>query len=115
MSIIPTYAPPDFSDPELINAPVVKTEPAPADGVAPAHFHGTSNHPEYLHFGNGRWLLAPESRMDAVMVIDGESIAIVEARRLQKGDRVVVGRTEGGEEGIYVHVEGFVEAKDESR
>ena len=34
-------------------------------------------------------------------------IEVVEARRLKKGDRVVVGRTENGEEGILVHVNCF--------
>jgi hypothetical protein len=78
----------------------------------PRNFHGTSNHPEYLHIGNGRWLLAPESRMDAVMVLVGETVDVVEARRVRKGDQVVVGRTENGEEGIYVHVEGFDPPKE---
>lgn len=107
MSIIPDYTPPDFTIPRLASAPVVTTEPAPNDGVVPRNFHGTSNHPEYLHVGGGRWLLASESRMDAVMVLKGETVDVVEARRVCKGDQVVVGRTENGEEGIYVHIEGF--------
>jgi len=45
--------------------------------------------------------------MDAVLVLKGEKIDVTEARRVRKGDMVVVGRTENGEEGIYVHVEGF--------
>lgn len=109
MSILPVYMPPDFNQPPLSDAPVVITEPAPADGVVPLNYHGTSNHPEYVHFGNGRWLLAPESRMDAVLVVRGESLDVVEARRVRKEDAVVVGRTENGEEGIYVHVTGFQE------
>ena len=107
MDIIPAYTPPDFKSAQLISCPTVKTEPAPAHGVVPGNFHGTSNHPEYLHLGHGRWLLAPESRMDAVLVLKGEKIDVTEARRVRKGDMVVVGRTENGEEGIYVHVEGF--------
>lgn len=107
MSIVPAYTSPDFTAPHLISAPVVTTEPAPLDGVVPRNFHGTSNHPEYLHVGGGRWLLAPESRMDAVMVLKDETVDVVEARRVCKGDLVVVGRTENGEEGIYVHIEGF--------
>ena len=71
MSIIPAYSPPDFTSEQLKSSPVVKTEPALDHGVVPANFHGTSNHPEYLHLGNGRWLLAPESRMDAVLVLKG--------------------------------------------
>jgi len=111
MSIIPTYTPPDFTASHLTAAPVVTTEPAPDNGVVPRNFHGTSNHPEYLHLGQGRWVLAPESRMDAVLVLKGESVEVVEARRVCKGDPVVVGRTENGEEGIYVHIEGFEPVK----
>ena len=112
MSIIPGYSPPDFSAPHLVSAPAVQTSPAPADGVVPKNFHGTSNHPEYLHLGNGQWLLAPESRMDAVLVLKRESVEVTEARRVKKGDQVVVGRTEDGEEGIYVHIDGFQSAYD---
>lgn len=107
MSVIPAYAPPDFTIPRLVGAPAVTVEAAPADGVVPKNFHGTSNHPEYLHLGDNHWLLAPESRMDAVMVLKDETIDVVEARRVRKGDPVVIGRTENGEEGIYVHSDGF--------
>jgi lysine-ketoglutarate reductase/saccharopine dehydrogenase-like protein (TIGR00300 family) len=93
---------------------MVTVEPASADGVVPRNFHGTSNHPEYLHLGKGRWLLAPESRMDAVMVLKGDALDVVEARRVRKNDPVVVGRTENGEEGIYVHVTGFDPPKEAS-
>lgn len=106
-SLIPRYRHPDFDRPELASAPVVCTEPASADGVVPRNFHGTSNHPEYVHLGSGRWLLAPESRMDSVLTLDGERLEVVEARRVKQGQQVVVGRTENGEEGIYVHVDGF--------
>lgn len=107
MSIIPAYSPPDFTATNLINAPVVRVESAPKDGVVPRNFHGTSNHPEYIHLGGGKWLLARESRMDCVLVLKGETLEVVEARRVKRGDQVVVGRTENGEEGILVHVTGF--------
>jgi lysine-ketoglutarate reductase/saccharopine dehydrogenase-like protein (TIGR00300 family) len=105
--IIPAYTPPDFSSPKLANAPVVKTVTAPLDGVVPDNYHGTSNYPEYVHLGGGKWLLAPESRMDSTLVLKGNSLDVIEARRVKKGDAVVVGRTENGEEGIYVHTTGF--------
>lgn len=114
MSIIPVYSPPDFTIPDLINAPIVTVEPAPKDGVVPRNFHGTSNHPEYVHLGGGKWLLARESRMDSVMVLKGETLDVVEARRVKQGDPVVVGRTENGEEGILVHVTGFNPPAEES-
>ena len=114
MSIIPGYSHPDFTAPNFVNSPVVTVEPAPADGVVPFQFHGTSNHPEYLHLGNGRWLLVPESRMDAVLVLKGDLVQAMEARTVRKGDKVVIGRTENGEEGIYVHVEGFEQSTAEA-
>ncbi|MDA8414473.1 MAG: hypothetical protein M0023_11910 [Desulfobacteraceae bacterium] len=107
MSIIPGYTPPDFSRPELVASPVVRVEPAPADGVLPEHFHATSNLPEYVHLGNGEWLLAREGRMDAVMILRGRTLEVVEPRLVRKGDPVVVGRSENGEEGIYIHASGF--------
>jgi len=113
MSIIPKYSHPDFSAQHLALAPVVSVEPAWGDGIVPINFHGTSNHPEYLHLGSGRWLLVPESRMDAVLVLKGDVVEVMEARRVRKGDPVVVGRTENGEEGIYVHVEGFEKPSSE--
>ncbi|RNC65103.1 MAG: hypothetical protein ED859_17870 [Desulfuromonadales bacterium] len=111
MSVIPAYAPPDFSRPDLAAAPAARVEAAPADGVVPRTFHGTSNHPEYVHLGGGRWLLARESRMDAVMVLRDDTLEVVEPRRVKRGDPVVVGRTENGEEGIYVHTTGFAPAE----
>ncbi len=112
-AIIPEFKPPDFSIPELVNAPAVITEPAPADGVAPDHFHGTSNHPEYIHLGKGEWILAKDNRMDCVMVLKEKQLQIVEGRRLKKGDSVVVGRTENGEEGIFVYTQGFEDARNQ--
>lgn len=105
--IFPAYTPPDFTLPDLKNAPPARFEPAPQDGVVPDNYHGTSNHPEYVHIGAGNWLLAPESRMDSVLVLFGDSLDVVEARRVKQGDQVVVGRTENGEEGVYVHTTGF--------
>jgi len=105
--LIPPYTPPDFNAPELVNAPHVQVATAPKDGVVPDNYHGTSNHPEYVHLGEGKWILAAESRMDSVLVLRGETLDVVEARRVKKGDQVVVGRTENGEEGIFVHIHGF--------
>jgi hypothetical protein len=100
---LPPYRAPDFRHPALAAAPAARTAPASADGVAPEQFHATSNHPEYAHRGGGRWLLAPESRMDCVLVLRGEGFEVVEPRRLKAGEPVVVGRTENGEDGIFVH------------
>ena len=105
--VIPVYTPPDFGSPELAHAPVVQIAHALMDGVVPDNYHGTSNHPEYVHVGEGKWLLAPQSRMDSVLILRGMELEVVEPRRVKQGDPVVVGRTENGEEGIYLHVRGF--------
>ena len=107
MPLLPTYQSPDFTIPALAAAPAARVEAAPADGVVPRGFHGTSNHPEYVHIGGGRWLLARESRMDAVLVLREGTLDVCEPRRVKRGDAVVIGRTENGEEGIYVHTDGF--------
>ena len=107
MSLLPIYTHPDFSRPDLLIAPSVRTKAAPADGVVPDDFHATSNHPEYIHLGGGEWLLARESRMDAAMVLRVRSLEVVEPRLVRQGDPVVLGRSENGEEGIYVHTIGF--------
>jgi lysine-ketoglutarate reductase/saccharopine dehydrogenase-like protein (TIGR00300 family) len=105
--IIPVYQAPDFNSSDLADAPVATFVVTAVDGVAPDNYHGTTNHPEYVHFGGGKWLLAPESRMDGVLVLKDGILAVVEPRRLKKGDMVAVGRTENGEEGLYVHTTGF--------
>ena len=103
----PPYTPPDFSIPPLSHAPTVSVREVKKDGVAPEGFHATSNHPEYVHLSGGTWILAHESRMDCVLVLRDNGLEVVEPRRLKKGDRVIIGRTENGEEGIYVHTTGF--------
>ncbi len=112
MALNLTYTPPDFSAPQLKDAPFASLEAAPGDGIAPSNFHATSNFPEYANLEGHGWVLAPESRMDAVLVAKGEKLDVVEARRLKKGDLVVVGRTENGEEGILVHPHCFEKVKE---
>ena len=103
------YTPPDFSRPHLQNSPAATLTAAPADGIAPDGYHATSNHPEYIKMDDSSWVLAPESRMDAVFVVKNRNIDVVEARRLKRGDPVVTGRSENGEEGILVHERGFAQ------
>ena len=102
---LPVYHAPDFS--HLTGAPDARFAPAPKDGVAPVGFHSTSMYPEYFKIG-GKWTLAPESRMDCSVVLRSDgTLDVVENRRLRAGDRVVIGRTERGEDGIYLHASGF--------
>ena len=104
---MPEYRHPDFSQEMFVNAPSVKYEAAEKDGVAPENFHSTSMFPEYFKI-QGKWVLAEESRMDSSVVIcpDGH-LEVVENRNLKKGDKVILGRSEACEEGIYVHSTGF--------
>ena len=85
--------------------------PAPQDGVAPAGYHAMSIFPEYFHVGDA-WLLAEDSRMDCVAVLEaGRIIVVREFRLLKAGDLVAMGRTEDGQEGVYVHPDGFGERR----
>jgi len=102
------YRHPDFSPEHLSSAPDAVFEPAPADGVVPSGYHATTIFPEYFKV-DGQWLLAKQSRMDCVAVLDEGSIAVREFRNVKAGDLVAVGRCEDGSEGIYVHANGFGE------
>lgn len=112
--IMPKYAPPDFSKPEFLSAPDAPYQEVEKDGVAPENFHSTSMYPEYVKL-DGRWRLAEESRMDSCIVWNRDgSLSVVESRNLKKGDRVILGRSENGEEGIYLHADGFGESRGTS-
>ena len=106
---MPIYHHPDFGAEKFANAPDVVFEYAPMDGVAPDGFHSTSMFPEYFKV-DGEWKLAGESRMDSCVVIceDG-NLAVIEPRNLKKGDKVILGRTEQCEDGIYLHCSGFID------
>ena len=112
MHPLASYQPPDFSTPPLSDSPYAETVPAPADGIAPEQFHATSNLPEYINLEGHGWVLAPESRMDAVLVADQGKLQVTEPRNLKKDDPVVVGRTENGEQGIFVHAGGFLQPEE---
>lgn len=107
-----TYNSPDFSKAEFVDSPAARFEAAPADGIVPENYHASSNLPEYVKSPTGRWLLAPEGRMDAVFVYEDGHLHVVEMRRVKKGDLIVVGRTENAEEGIYVHDKCFSTAEE---
>ena len=104
---LPRCKEPDFSDPGFANAPDAAYGEVTIDGVAPENYHSTSMYPEYFKI-NGTWMLARESRMDSSVVLrDSGELDVVENRNLKKGDKVILGRTENGEEGIYLHSTGF--------
>ncbi|MCQ2554925.1 MAG: hypothetical protein MJ171_04655 [Clostridia bacterium] len=113
MFTLPEYRKPDFEYARFLACPDCRFVPAPKDGVCPPDYHANSIFPEYFKV-DGKWYLGEDSRMDAVPVWNGKGIDIVEPRKLKKGDLVAVGRTENGEEGIYVNYEPFAakEGKD---
>ena len=101
------YAP-DFETLGLMTAPDCAFVPAPKDAVAPEGYHAMSIYPEYFKV-DGEWKLAEESRMDCVAVLEEGKIVVREFRLLKKGDLVAAGRTETGEDGIFVWPNGFNE------
>lgn len=105
--IMPEYKAPDFSIEPLISSPDAATVAVETDGVAPDNYHATTIYPEYFKC-SGMWYLAGESRMDCVVAVsNNHELEVKEFRLLTVGDRVVVGRSEDGSEGIYVHTDGF--------
>jgi len=106
---LPDYRAPDFSTGALNAAPDVKLLPAPADFVAPDEYHATTIFPEYFKVA-GQWLIAKRSRMDCVAVYENDEILVREFRHIKRGDKIAVGRTEDGSEGIFVHPNCFMES-----
>ncbi|MBU1002905.1 MAG: hypothetical protein KKE73_10325 [Proteobacteria bacterium] len=105
---LPTYVEPDFSHALLKDAPLAQFKPVLQPGVAPEGYHATAIFPEYYHLRPGVWKLPRQSRMDCVVVRQGdEQLAVKEFRNLSLGDQVACGRREDGEDGIYVHTEPF--------
>ena len=112
---LPTYVKPDFTLNKFVEAPNATTVTVTKDGVAPEGYHAMSMYPEYFKI-EGQWVLPAQSRMDCVAVVrSNEIIDIVEFRNLKVGDRVVVGRTEDGSEGIFLHNNGFVEDENKDK
>ncbi len=106
--VLPEYQPPDFTLPRFTEAPVAAFEEVTREGVAPIGFHGTSIFPEYLQIEKGAWHLIRESRMDCTVVLEkSRNLSVKEFRRLVPGDLVACGRRENGEDGIFVHTNGF--------
>jgi hypothetical protein len=102
------YRSPNFDAPPLQGAPDARFEGAPADGVLPDGFFSTTNLPTYVRVG-GAWRRPRLPRMDCVIMLHPEGdLVVVEPRKVKRGQRVAVGASEDGSEGIYVHAEGFL-------
>ena len=104
---LPKYHHPDFTLDLFLKAPNAEYAVAEMDGVVPDNYHSTSMYPEYFKI-DGKWTLAEESRMDSSVVLcDDGHLEVVENRNIVKGDKVILGRTEKCEDGIYMHCNGF--------
>ena len=102
---MPTFSPPDFTQPAFASFPDAKFTAAPADGVLPDGFFSTTNLPTFVRV-DGRWIVPNEPRMDAGLVLDRDGVIWTrEGRRLKKGDMVAVADKEDGSQGIFVQTQ----------
>ena len=114
---LPAYREPDFAAPKLVESADVPWGVVDQDGVAPAGFHSTSMHPEYLKI-DGVWTLVDGMMMDDVIRRNPDgSLEVLPARDLRVGDVVALGRGERGGHGILVWPHGFEDrnARDRDR
>lgn len=111
---LPTYHEPDFSEQYYQSVPDVRWAVCDQDGVAPVGFHSTSMHPEYYKI-DGQWVLLRDIMMDDVvrLKVSGD-LEVVPSRDLRVGDRVALGRTDHGEDGILVWSRGFEDDTESS-
>lgn len=63
---------------------------ADVDGAAPEDFYSTTNHRTEVHLG-GRWTSVQKQRMDAAIIVDGETATCRKLRDIRRGDRIVCG------------------------
>jgi len=106
---LPEYRTPDFDRPEYLAAPEIHLEAAPDDGILPEEFYATTIYPEYFKL-DGAWRLIDAPRMDCAVVIRNGQPVATEARRVKKGDRVVIGRAEDMSNGVFIHFTAFAVA-----
>lgn len=105
---LPHYRPPDFDKPPCCDAPHATFRRVTQAGVLPDDYHATSIYPEYFHLKDVGWRLLEESRMDCGVVLnENGSLDVKEFRHIEAGDLVACGRSENGEDGIFVHTDGF--------
>ena len=63
---------------------------ADMDGAVPEDFYSTTNHRTSVRV-DGRWLDVRRQRMDAIIVVEGETAECRKLRDVRRGDRVVCG------------------------
>jgi len=104
---LPKFTSPDFSQSIFAKAPDVRIGEVKKDGVAPIGFLITSIYPEYFKI-KGKWVLPTQTSIECVAVAcDDNTVEIVEFRNLKVCDKVILGKSKDGSEGIYKHTSGF--------
>ncbi|MFA6866778.1 MAG: hypothetical protein WCR54_04595 [Clostridia bacterium] len=113
---LPKYVYPDFTKEQFVNAPDATLIKSELDGTVAENYHATTIYPTFVKI-NGTWILAKKSRMDCVLVVDNDdtTVRVVEFRNIKKGDKVVIGRKEDGQLGIYVDFNAFIEIPENSQ
>ena len=111
---MPEYTEPDFDNSFFQRVPDARWERCDCAGVAPAGFHSTSMHPEYFKI-DGEWHLLRDIMMDDVVrMTRSGKLEAVPTRDLHVGDKVAMGRSEHGDEGILVWSRGFEDTTESS-
>lgn len=104
---LPKFTPADFTQDFFINAPNVRIKEVEKDGVAPIGFLMTSILPEYFKIKE-QWVLPTQTSIECTAVVrDNNTVEVVEFRNLKVSDKVVLGRSKDGSEGIYEYTCGF--------
>ncbi|MHB2018161.1 MAG: ornithine cyclodeaminase, nickel-pincer nucleotide-dependent [Candidatus Xenobia bacterium] len=75
---------------ELINGADARLVPAEKNACVPDDFYSTSNHKTYIR-RKGEWVPVADQRMDACVVLDGETPRCRKLRDIKQGDMVVCG------------------------
>ncbi|MFZ2455279.1 MAG: TIGR00300 family protein [Candidatus Altiarchaeia archaeon] len=68
----------------------VRSEPAPADGVLPDNFYGTTHHPTFV-FQGGKWKEVKDIEMDCIVVLEKGNAYCRRQGVVKKGDMIIVG------------------------
>jgi lysine-ketoglutarate reductase/saccharopine dehydrogenase-like protein (TIGR00300 family) len=77
---------------EVMEHKSVQLEAAPADGVFPAGFYVSTNHPTFVHY-QGKWIEAQPVTMDCGIAVDPEqnTASTIKFFQVQKGMLIAVG------------------------
>ena len=103
---MPKYEYPNFKLEKFENCPNAKLVASTKDGVVPDNFHATTIYPTFVKI-NDEWKLIKQTRMDCVIVVRNNEPFAVEFRNVKKDELVVVGRSEQGQDGVFIDFNAF--------